>query len=497
MENIATLLRILVTCAFVANGLPAYGAVTEIAPGDDVRAAIAALAPGDELVFRGGVYAFNSRFNITVVGEPDRPIVIRGKTGESAILEMNTGSQNILEVQGSSHFTIRSLIFRGGSHGIRLMDSDFVTVEDCEIYNTGDVALSANAGGTYEGLVLRRNHIHDTNGTGEGMYLGCSSNACRVLNSVVEYNYIHHTNGPTVDQGDGIELKEGSAGNVIRHNVIHDTNYPGIITYSTVGNGSANIIEGNLIWNTNDNAIQSAADAIIRNNVILGAPIALQAHEAGSPSNHLVVHNTVIVDGDGINVRNVSGPVVIANNAVYSESGTAIRLLSGNTSLVTVAGNVGSGGISGTSAGYSEGSGIDVDLIGAHYGGAPPIDVFPAAGSALIDAGVAAHVTEVDFNGTPRNGLADAGAYRFQSGGNPGWTDFAARKVELEKLLDVFFDRHAADVDPDRTRPRPLHFPDWRRRREMRPCRDERRRARLRPSSGPVRMSSDPIPRLT
>ncbi|HET6629558.1 MAG TPA: right-handed parallel beta-helix repeat-containing protein [Woeseiaceae bacterium] len=404
-----------------ALALPAHGAVTEVSPGDDVRAAIAALQPGDELVLGGGVYGFDSRFNITVVGEPGRPVVIRGQTGEQAIIEMNTGSQNVLEVQGSAYLVLRGLTFRGGSHGIRLMDSDFITIEDCEIYETGDVALSANSGGTYEGLVIRRNHIHHTNGTGEGMYLGCNNDACRVMNSVIEWNYIHDTNRATVEQGDGIELKEGSAGNIIRHNVIHDTNYPGIITYSTVGNGPPNIIEGNLIWNTNDNGIQSAADAIIRNNIVLGSPIALQSHQSGSPSNQVVVHNTVIVQGGGINVRDVSGPVVIANNAVYSQSGTAIRLISGNTNLVTVIGNVGEGGISGTSAGFTDGNGLAADFIDAHYGGAPPIDLFPAEGSALVGAGSAEYVPELDFNGTPRAGIADAGAYRFQPGGNPGW----------------------------------------------------------------------------
>ena len=404
-----------------APAFPAHAEVTEISPGDDVRAAIANLGPGDELVLSGGVYGFDSRFNISVVGQPGSPAVIRGKAGEQAIIEMNTGSQNVLEVQGSAHLVLRGLTFRGGSHGIRLMDSDFITIEDCEIYETGDVALSANSGGTYEGLVIRRNHIHHTNGTGEGMYLGCNSDACRVVDSVIEWNYIHHTNRATVEQGDGIELKEGSAGNIIRHNVIHDTNYPGIITYSAAGNGPANIVEGNLVWNTNDNGIQSAADAIIRNNIVLGSPIALQSHQAGSPSNQVVVHNTVITQGDGIDVRDVSGPVVVANNAVYSQSGTAIRLISGNIGLVTVAGNVGEGGISGTSSGYTEGNGIAADFIDADYTGAPPIDLFPAEGSALIGAGVAEHVTELDFNGLPRSGAADAGAYGFQAGGNPGW----------------------------------------------------------------------------
>jgi len=55
-----------------------------------------------------------------------------------------------------------------------------VTIEDSEIYATADVGISANAGGTYDGLVIRRNHIHHTSGSGEGMYLGCNDDACRV-----------------------------------------------------------------------------------------------------------------------------------------------------------------------------------------------------------------------------------------------------------------------------------------------------------------------------
>jgi hypothetical protein len=394
-----------------------HAAVVEIAPGADVRAAIAALAPGDELVLRGGTYAFVSRFAVTATGTANQPITIRGKAGEVAVIS-NVSTQNVMEVVGSQYLILKNLTITGGSHGVRLMSSSHITLEDNEIYETGDVAISANSGGTYQGLVIRRNHIHHTNGTGEGMYLGCNNDACRVANSVIEWNYVHHTNRASVEQGDGIELKEGSFGNVIRHNVVHDTNYPGILTYSTVGNGAANVIESNLVWNTNDYAIQSAADAIIRNNIVLGSSISLQQHQAGRPSNQVVAHNTVI--GASIQVRDVVGSVIVANNAVYSNSGAAIRLISGNLGLVTTSGNVGVGGVSGTSTGFATGS-ISADFVAAHYNGAPPIDLFPSSTSALRGAGSATYVPPEDFNGTTRAGMADAGAYKFQAGGNPGW----------------------------------------------------------------------------
>jgi len=285
-----------------------YGA--EIGPTDDLEVAAAALSPGEELVLRGGTYFFDENVTITANGTAAQPITIRAKNGERPIIEQATTNHNVIEISGSSHLVISGIEFTGGSHGIRLINSDYITIEDCEIQETGDVAISANSGGTYEGLKILRNHIHHTNGTGEGMYLGCNNDGCRVVNSLIEGNYIHHTNRVTVEQGDGIEIKEGSYGNVVRNNVIHDTLYPGILLYSTLGNGPPNIVEGNIVWNVSDNTIQIAADAILRNNIVLGN-VSFQAHQSGSPSNIEFVHNTVITDGSGIEVRNVSGPVLI------------------------------------------------------------------------------------------------------------------------------------------------------------------------------------------
>jgi len=271
---------------------------------------------------------------------------------------------------------------------------------------------------------IRRNHIHDTDGTGEGMYLGCNSNGCQVQNSVIAENWVHHTNADTVSQGDGIELKEGSFANTIRDNVIHDTSYPCILTYSTVGNGEPNVIERNVMWGCGDHAIQSAADAIIRNNIILSAGangIAMQPHQAGTPSNLEVVHNTVLkASGHALSLRGATGTVVIANNALYAMSGRAIDAM-GPASMVTVAGNVGAGGVAGVTGAYVDGD-VGVDFVSGHYGGAPPIDPFPAAGGALVAAGDEAYVVADDFNGTSRVGVADVGAYAYAEGGNPGWT---------------------------------------------------------------------------
>lgn len=400
-----------------------WAATTEIGPGDNLQAAVDALAPGDELVLQGGTYTLTSRFGISNSGTAQAPITIRAKDGEVPVITRDAG-QNTINVDGADYIVLRGLEIDGGSHGIRLDDADFITIEDCHIHDTADVAISANIGGsTYEGLIIRHNHIHDTNGTGEGMYLGCNNNGCQMFDSIIELNWIHDTN-TNVSQGDGIEIKEGSYNNIVRDNVIYNTNYPCILTYSTVGNGAPNIIERNVLWGCGDYGIQSAADAIIRNNIILSAAsggIGCQSHQAGSPSNLEIVHNTIVVpNNNAVRVSDISGSVLIANNALYAQNGTAITI-NGNANMVTSAGNAGIGGINGISTGWTGMGALDGDFVAATYSGGVPNDVFPAMGGLLVGAADATFVVVDDFNGTPREGAADIGAYRYDDAGNPGW----------------------------------------------------------------------------
>jgi len=406
-------------------GAPAMAAVVTVGPMDDVEAAINAAEPGDEIVLSGGEYTLSGRFGIDIAGTEAQPIVIRAAKGDHPHLHRPESDQNIIDIDGAAWVEIRGIELSGGSAGIRVSAADHLTIADCELHDTGDVAIRANDGGAlYEALHIVHNDIHHTNETGEGMYLGCNANACQVANSIIERNHVHHTNQRSVIQGDGIELKEGSYGNVIRDNVIHDTNYPCILTYSTVGNGEPNVVERNVMWNCGDHGIQSAADTTIRNNIVLSANadgIAMQQHQSGSPQNLVVVHNTILqAQGHAISLRNAEGSVVIANNALYASRGSAVFLGPGDTTGLVMAGNVGVGGVTGGGMGYVEGDPA-VDLVDGHYDGAPPIDVFPAMGGALVSAGDPAYVPDDDFNTTLRDGEPDVGAYRYDPAGNPGW----------------------------------------------------------------------------
>ena len=396
----------------------------EIGPEDDYRAVLQGLVAGDTLTMRGGTYALSSYFELALNGTAQQPIVIRAKSGEQPVLHYIDDGQNIVNVVDSNFLAFDGIEFSGGSRGIRLINSSDITIRNCHVHDTAANAISANDGGNvYARLTFVHNEIDHAGETAEGFYLGCNDDACRVHDSLIANNYIHDLNGPTVTQGDGIEIKAGSYANTVRDNVIHDTAYPGITLYHTNGNGAPNVIERNLVWNSGDNGIQVTGDAIVRNNIVLSAAahgIGIHASQGSSPGNLSIVNNTVLkASGDALHINDVTGAVLIANNALYAAAGNAV-FANGMTHLVTLTANVGTGSLSGVSGGFDASGDISTDFSAANYSGAPPQDLVPRAGR-LVGTADAATIAVDDFNAMSRSPLLDVGAYKNNPAGNAGW----------------------------------------------------------------------------
>jgi Right handed beta helix region len=410
--------------ALLAGAASADATDIEIGPGDDFRGAMQNLQPGDTLIMHGGTYLLSSYFELDLAGTSAQPITIRAARGEQPLLHYVDDAQNIVNIVDSSFLVIDGIEFSGGSRGIRLTNSSDITIRNCHVHDTAANAISANdAGNVYARLVFFHNEIDHAGGTAEGFYLGCNDDACRVHDSIVANNYIHDLAGPTVTQGDGIEIKAGSYANVVSDNVIHDTAYPGITLYHVNGNGAPNVIERNLVWASADNGIQVTADAIVRNNIVLSAAaagIGIHASQGGTVGNLVIVNNTVLkASGDALHVSDVAGPVLVADNALYAPNGNAI-FASGSGDLVTLVANVGVGGENGVSGGFDASGDIAADFGGASFSGAPPQDLVPRAGR-LVGTADAGTIATDDFNLARRAPALDVGAYRNDPLGNPGW----------------------------------------------------------------------------
>ncbi len=391
----------------------------EVRDGEDLWARLSSLVAGDEVIVYAGTYTQSSRWEATWAGTSDMPIVVRAAGGAARPVLTRDGGQNLMNLHGS-YFTFTGFELTGGSHGIRMSDVRFATLEDLVVHDTGDVGISCNVGGmSCDHVTIRDSEIYDTNGTGEGLYLGCNGGACAFSDGTIERNYIHDLGG---EQGDGIEIKQGSWGNAIRDNVVVRANYPGITLYSfeAMAGRTPNVIERNLVWGSMDNGIQVTGRAIIRNNVVLGAAgsgIAVQAN-MDTPTEVQILFNTVLGAGDSC-IRASSWETgtgfVIANNAVYCEGARAIRITSASSAIVV--GNVGLGALEGVSGGLTMGASVAADL-GAM---AMMARMYPPSGSALIDAADGSQTVSDDFDLRARSGSLDVGAYERESSGMPVW----------------------------------------------------------------------------
>ncbi len=390
------------------------------------------LQPGDELVLHGGEYSQSARRAVTVTGTADGLITIRAAEGEAPVLTRpaeDIDKYNNIEFVDCSHLVIRGLHFKGGSSGVRFIRGDHVTLEDCEICETGNNALTMNSGNC-DSFVIRRNHIHHTGLSdahpteGEGMYIGCHDGSCITTNTLVEGNYIHHTRSTSDGGNDGIEIKFGSHGNTIRDNVIHDTNigrqYPGIFVYG--GGPRLNVVEGNVIWRAGE-GIQVVSDALVRNNIIFDCSatgITAAPHAAMREiRNVTIVNNTLVNHPKGIVLRwSGSRNAILANNAVYCPGRTAVDASGIDDAILR--------------ANYVEGrlAGITVDGMRFCEGGSMAAafvapeqnDFWPRPRSVLIGHAEAAFAPELDFNHVAREPPGDIGAYESKGQAqNPGW----------------------------------------------------------------------------
>lgn len=313
--------------------------------GERLRITCEKLEPGVRLVLSEGEYSVERLWKWNQSGTKSEPIWIEAKEGAKVVLTRPDARQNILNVGGDrevSFVRFHRLVFRGGSHGVRLQQCSDIWFDECEILETADVALSANSANTSR-LFITRNTIHDTHGTGEGMYLGGNNGSVVMSESVIAQNHVYNCGG---DQGDGIEVKQGSWGNRIVENKVHDCNYPCITVYGT--NGKArNIIERNLCYNSRNNVMQVQGEALVRNNILVNgdnSAFASTDHQ-GKTKELEVVHNTIINRGHAFRGGswNDRDGMVLANNVIYSLEGNALHFASGS-GRVAINGNLIVGG---------------------------------------------------------------------------------------------------------------------------------------------------------
>lgn len=376
---------------------------SDVQNGDRLVKAIAALVPGDALRIGSGTYSVQNLWDVSISGTPTAPIWIVAETNADVVITRPDARQNVMNVGQRNvvqHLCFRGIEITGGSHGVRLGQCNDVWIDRCYIHHTGEVCLSANTADTQR-LFITRNKIHDGGGTAEGMYLGANQGKVIMSESVIAQNHVFNCRGT---QGDGIEVKQGSWGNRIVANLVHDCNYPCITVYGTDGQ-SPNVIERNVCYRSGDSAMQVQGEAMVRNNLLIGgknAAFASTDHQ-GKTRDLQVIHNTMINIGHAFRGGswNDRDGMVLANNVIYSRDQNAM-LFSQGRKRVTIVGNLLLG--DGDKADNPRGRSIeDLDGLGWEgWSGPPQVAQAKPAEASLFQKGDASFATEVDLLGNAR-----------------------------------------------------------------------------------------------
>lgn len=298
------------------------------------------LVAGDHVLIHDGTYSVDIWFSIDAIGTADKPITIRGS--RSVIITRLNSAQNVINVHAARFLIMEGFSIRGGDKGLRLQDTHHCMFHDLNVGPTNHNSITANSNGT-SSLYFVDNEVHHSGGNGEGFYIGSHDAAFAAHHCYIVGNYIHDMNGPTVSQGDGIEVKDGSYANVIKYNYVENTKYPGIVVYRTFrGDEDRNIIEENVVLHSNDVGIQATAEAIIRNNLVVTRTdgFLTKPFSGTEPHHLLVVNNTIVAGDDAIRCFSMgSATNVFANNAVFSlvkkyfTNGTGSAVTSNNVLL--------------------------------------------------------------------------------------------------------------------------------------------------------------------
>lgn len=367
--------------------------------GAALKTVLTTLPAGSRIMIHEGTYSIDSYFVITAQGTESQPVVIEGAPGEKVSITRINGLQNVVNIDNSRFLLMRNLDIYGGSTGVKIQSvSDFM-LYDSKIHHVGDNAVAANSKNTSR-LYFVDNEISYTGGYGEGFYLGSHDGVFKTNNSFVVGNYLHHLANGASAQGDGIEIKDGSYANVVKYNFVDGTKYPGITVYRT-GRGAVdrNVIEENVVINTIDAGIQVTADAIVRNNLVIGKSTAFVSKPfTTNPGNMVVSNNTFLGGGTTVRLTNwLTTDLAFANNAIHSPVGQFYS--SSRTGRAIASGNVNVSNLTTTF--------VNLKLDGS------ALNARPVSGSSVIGKATASYLPSGDLNGAIRITRMDSGAVDF------------------------------------------------------------------------------------
>ncbi len=341
-----------ITLFYVNDAAMAEGDWTT-APGDDAndglspatpKASVRALletydfGPGDIIRVDAGEYLLAA--NITI-SEDDSGVTIEGYHDEMypdrvPILNRgNTASGNyVIQLTGADEVTLEHLSITGGYHGIYAAssaDSDYLTVEHCDIYGnhtSSGSGIQLDAGN--DRAVISENRIHNNNRgvridgadaliSGNRLYSNTAAGAYG--GGAIDVGGVRATVSGNEVYGNGVGICAEYTGSWSHHitliaNSVHGNTSDGIYVTDSV------LVTGNTVYDNGSRGILSnGGSPVIEENTIYDNPTGVYLGNAGSPR---ITGNQIYDNATGITTGGGQHSAVVEGNRVYHNTGTGI-----------------------------------------------------------------------------------------------------------------------------------------------------------------------------
>ena len=211
---------------------------------------------GDTLIFKPGVYT-GKQITLTPrhAGTVQTPTVLRSQHKYEAVLH-GSAVHNIYVKAGCNWVIIDGFESSGAGYTGIKTEADYTVIRNCRIHNNALQGIEAHG---VLGTVIENNLI-EYNGEHvqfcHGIY--ADGEKLTIRNNIVRYNSAW-----------GLHLYPAIANSRIENNLIHANERWGIALYSKPKVGSNRIVNNTIVLNGNGIAVKNGRDEVITNNIIV------------------------------------------------------------------------------------------------------------------------------------------------------------------------------------------------------------------------------------
>ncbi|GAB4200497.1 MAG: hypothetical protein OHK0022_21640 [Roseiflexaceae bacterium] len=315
----ALLLAALLAAAMLAPRAQAAQRTVNVANATQLTQALQNALPGDLILLADGTYS--GRFTLEKQGTAADPIIVRGS--RAAVLNGGSTSSGYgFYLKNASYVRLEGFTVTNSMKGVMADGTNNSVIDGLAVHTIGDEAIHLRSFSSDN--LIQNSTITETGlrrpGYGEGIYLGSANSNWGTYtggqpDASDRNRVIGNTIGPNV-RGEGIDIKEGTSGGVIRDNVfdgagLTNINYDDSWVdvkgngYQIIGNrGSRALLDG---FQTHVPLDGYGRDNIFANNIAdvgaSGYGFNIQ-QKSGSPLGNIVCANNQVT-GAGAGTANI------------------------------------------------------------------------------------------------------------------------------------------------------------------------------------------------